>query len=539
MSADDQRARRAADDGLGVVDHLGHRHADRRSRSRACTWPSESPTRSIGIAGLVEQLRGREVVGRQHRDAARRRRTCGRCRRRSGGGAVSAVALMLAPTRVGRVAQSARRRRARPAPRRRDPGCGPPTSRLVSSGRSSREPSAARIVTRFVSVPNPEPGSATSLATSRSTPLRRSLSAARSSEPVSAAKPTSTGRVGLARRRALAVEPVAIGARRAGPASIRARASARRRAAACARRGRRRPEVRDGGGHHEGIEAAAAPSVVVTRTSAVSQLGGRTRRGRRSAAIVGQRPPRGWRRAASPGRRDRGRPRPRPGPSCPVERLPMKRTGSIGLAGAARGDHDVPAREVRLARDGRPAAAAPPDPRPGSAASPTAATTASTMAAVSARRPTPDCPDASGPAIGLHDRVAEVVAQPGDVGRGRGMGPHVAVHRGARRRPVPRWPGRWRSRRRRPARWPSRPASARSPAPPRSRPPRPRPRCGRSGRRAAGPAGRSRRDAATARRTSAGRRTGWRTASASPRRRRPRRAARGAAPRPCRPRSSR
>ena len=55
-------------------------------------------------------------------------------------------------------------------------------------------PSAARIVTRFVSVPNPEPGSATSFATSRSTPLRRSFSAARSSEPVSAAKPTSTGR---------------------------------------------------------------------------------------------------------------------------------------------------------------------------------------------------------------------------------------------------------------------------------------------------------------------------------------------------------
>ncbi len=71
------------------------------------------------------------------------------------------------------------------------------TSSFVSSGRSSRDPSAPRIETRLVSVPNPEPASATSLATSKSAPLRRSFSGARSSEPVSAANPTRTGRVEL------------------------------------------------------------------------------------------------------------------------------------------------------------------------------------------------------------------------------------------------------------------------------------------------------------------------------------------------------
>ncbi len=60
----------------------------------------------------------------------------------------------------------------------------------------------------------------------------------------------------------------------------------------------------------------------------------------------------------------------------------------------------------------------------------TAATTASTIAGSSASRPTPDCPDASGPASGSTMRVAEVVAQAGDVRPGGRVRPHVAVHRG-------------------------------------------------------------------------------------------------------------
>ena len=78
-------------------------------------------------------------------------------------------------------------------------------------------------------------------------------------------------------------------------------------------------------------------------------------------------------------------------------------------------------------------------------------------------------PDASSPGLGLDDRVAEVVAQPRDVGPRRRVRPHVAVHRrrdddrrGRREAP-------WRSRRRRPARWPWRRASARWPGRRRSR----------------------------------------------------------------------
>ena len=59
-----------------------------------------------------------------------------------------------------------------------------------------------RMTTRLVSVPKPEPGSLTSFATSRSAPLRRSFSGARSSEPVSAANPTMTGRGSRSRARA-------------------------------------------------------------------------------------------------------------------------------------------------------------------------------------------------------------------------------------------------------------------------------------------------------------------------------------------------
>ena len=96
--------------------------------------------------------------------------------------------------------QSAPPRRGRPAPRPRGRGSVRRPRASARSGRASSVPSAARIVTRLVAVPKPDPSSATSLATSRSTRFLASFSAARARLPVSAAKPTSTGRGSSGRR---------------------------------------------------------------------------------------------------------------------------------------------------------------------------------------------------------------------------------------------------------------------------------------------------------------------------------------------------
>ena len=150
---------------------------------------------------------------------------------------VSVDALMLAPGSVRSSVQSGWPRRARPARGPRDRAADRRRRAWTAAGRSSREPSAARIETRLVSVPKPEPGSATSLATSRSAPLRRSFSAARSREPVSAANPTMTGTgpkrlAGRARPRCRA-RARSGRSRRGGPASARARGSGCRLARAC------------------------------------------------------------------------------------------------------------------------------------------------------------------------------------------------------------------------------------------------------------------------------------------------------------------
>ena len=198
---------------------------------------------------------------------------------------------MLAPGWVRSSRQSARRHRARPA--RRRPGRAaarrPPAS--TSSGSSSRDPSAARMVTRLVSVPKPDPASATSFATSRSTPLRRSFSAARSSDPVSAAKPTRTGAAGRGSRvgapslsspwaiRAISASRSGVGFEPDGQAVGRARASSARLD---------RPEVGDRGGHDQRVEAGrirrerGRPAAAPRRRSAVDSA--RTTVARRPAA---------------------------------------------------------------------------------------------------------------------------------------------------------------------------------------------------------------------------------------------------------------
>ena len=116
-------------------------------------------------------------------------------------------------------------------------------------------------------------------------------------------------------------------------------------------------------------------------------------------------------------------------PIRPVERLPMKRTGSIAsrvppalttmcrpVRSASRGPATSGGRAAGSGGADRRCCRRPRPRRRRSSGS-------------SASRPTPDWPDASSPGRGLHDRVAEVVAQSGDVGPRRRVGPHVAVHR--------------------------------------------------------------------------------------------------------------
>ena len=106
----------------------------------------------------------------------------------------------------------------------------------------------------------------------------------------------------------------------------------------------------------------------------------------------------------------------------------MKRTGSIGSRGPARGHDDVAARRgrrrARLATSG----GRRPDRAPGPAVLPTAATTASTIAGQLGQPADAGLPRCQRARLGLHDRVAEVVPQPRDVGPRRRMRPHVAVH---------------------------------------------------------------------------------------------------------------
>ena len=154
--ADDQRARRAADDGLGVVDHLGHRHAHRRLvaeddlAERIADEDQRDP-------GLVEDLGGRIVVRGQHRQALAvgvhlRDVDDGQAARGLGRGAH-------AGSRSGSVVRpvwaDASRSSSAAATRSSSASA---TARLDWRGRSSRDPSAARIETRLVSVPKPGAG---------------------------------------------------------------------------------------------------------------------------------------------------------------------------------------------------------------------------------------------------------------------------------------------------------------------------------------------------------------------------------------------
>ena len=166
---------RAADDGLRVMEHLGHRDPHGRLVAEQ-HLPERVADEEHRDAGFVEDLGGRVVVRGEHRDALAIGVHPGDVR---DGQAADRVGrgTHASSVRAGSLDQSALTRRERPALGRAGRGGGRRPPAWCSSGRSSRPPSASRIVTRLVSVPKPEPGSATSLATSRSMPLRWSLSA--------------------------------------------------------------------------------------------------------------------------------------------------------------------------------------------------------------------------------------------------------------------------------------------------------------------------------------------------------------------------
>ena len=283
------------------------------------------------MPGLVEDLGGRVVVGGQHRDALAVGVQLGDVDdgQAADGLGRGAHAGSRTGSMVRSVCAAASRSSSATATRsRRRVGDG-----ALASGAAgpSRDPSAARIDTRLVSVPKPEPGSATSFATSRSTPLRRSLSAAARASPsrrrtrpgpgrgcsgsrVGGAVAVETvgdpGDLGEEVRRGLEPQgqgvrrarawsrPVSIGRKSATAAAMTSASKPARRVGAVGQRAAARRAGRPSTDPDDrGRRAAAATSTFAAMTV--------TRAPRSSAASA----------IATPIR--------------PVERLPMKRTGSI------------------------------------------------------------------------------------------------------------------------------------------------------------------------------------------------------------------
>ena len=168
-------------------------------------------------------------------------------------------------------------------------------------------------------------------------PCGASFSAARSSEPVSAANPT---RIGRGSRAPAARTAAAAPARMSSVGSSSSvRPWSRVSFVVAARRG---PEVGDGGGHDEGV-GARREGRARHRASGPS-----SRRGRRSrpAAAARDTIP-----ATSVTRAPRSRAASaRATPILPVERLPMNRTGSIGSAVPPAVMRTCRPVEIRLAR---------------------------------------------------------------------------------------------------------------------------------------------------------------------------------------------
>ena len=306
MSRDDHRAGRAADHGLGVVDHLGHRHADRRlvAEQHLAQRIADEQQRD---PGLVEQLRGREVVRRQHRQLGAVGVLAGdvddgQAAGRVGGGAHAGseagcrvVPVCAAPSRASSAA--ATRSRMRSA-----------TSRLVSCGRSVRAPSA--VEDRDPVRVGAEPGAR----------LRHVVR----DEEVHALAAELLGRplqrAGLGRE-ADEHGPGLDGPDRLGDGreQVRRRFELERQpvgARQLAVRGGGRPEVRHGGGHHEGIEAGGRAVAGRDALERGLQLGGGAGADDGQLRVVGEGHLEVGGEQRDPRARDRGRRGPPPGPSC-------------------------------------------------------------------------------------------------------------------------------------------------------------------------------------------------------------------------------
>ena len=277
------------------------------------------------------RLGGRVVVGRDHRDPLAVGVHPGDVDDGQAAGLGGLALTGWVPPAAGRRRYSLRRGiRASSARRPPGPGCGRRPRAWAGAGGRAAVPSAARIVTRLVSVPKPEPCSVTSFATSRSTPLQASLPAARASRSRRRSRPVpGRAREPAAPPRPLeaAIEPADPGQEVGVGTSRSVRPASVRRILAAAGLGR--AEVGHGGGHDQGVEAGPPPgssarsSSAAPMAAAVSARITATASGSGTLTVAATRVTRAPRsRAASATAM----------PILPDERLPMKRTGSIGSA---------------------------------------------------------------------------------------------------------------------------------------------------------------------------------------------------------------
>ena len=480
-------------------------------------------------AGLVEELRRRVVVGGQHRDPLAvgvhpadvgRRSTGGRLRSVDGTALIGWISCCIGLSLRGGVALVQRRGDAVEQPVGDGPFGEQGKVLAAALGGEDRDPvrvgPEARAGLRDV-VGDEQVDALAARA------CRRRGRASRSP------RRTRRGRRASGRREVRRAA-AASGTRQGCPRSARARGSGPRSRVSFVVGRAARPEVGDRGGHHQGIGRGRGRRARRRASPRRLDPDDRRRRGERRRSTLPATSVT-WLRGRSPPPRS-------PCPSCPVERLPMKRTGSIGSA--------VPPAVTTTCRPARSASRGGGDARrPGGRVRGPDGSLADRrddrVDDPSQLGQPPDARLARGerPALRLDDRVAEVVAQPATLARVAGcahMSPSIAgatTTGAAMARQV---------------------AVTASPARPLAIAPEPvggrgrdddrvgacrRRRCGRSGRPAAAPGARPRPGGGSGPRTTAARRSGSPRGSAAQRRRRPRPAAGGGARRPCRPRSSR
>ena len=178
---------------------------------------------------------------------------------------------------MGSAVCAAASRASNAAPRGRGSGPRPRASTAAAARR--RAPARSRIVTRFVSVPKPEPASLTSFATSRSTPFARELRrppGRASRSPPRTRRGPGGGAAARPRRPCAATS-----ASRSG-VGVELEASGPRSRAILRSAGRGRREVGDRGGHDERVGAGGVGRRIASRARRAARRS--SRRGRPRAA---------------------------------------------------------------------------------------------------------------------------------------------------------------------------------------------------------------------------------------------------------------